>query len=64
MGQAFDPKNGIPPIREEMVAFYTSYIPFALGGQPEKIAAAKAALAARDMRLLESIIKPSPNPSP
>jgi len=38
MGQAFDPKTGTPPIREDMVAFYTSYIPFALGGQPEKIA--------------------------
>ena len=63
MDQAFDPKNGTPPIREDMVAFYTSYIPSALRGQPEKIAAAKAVLAARDVRLLGSILKPPPNPS-
>ena len=34
-----------------MVAFYKSYISVALERQPEKIEAAKAALAARDLLL-------------
>jgi hypothetical protein len=42
---------GFPPIREDMVAFYKSYISVALERQPEKIEAAKAALAARDLLL-------------
>jgi hypothetical protein len=39
-----------------------SDIPFALEGQPEKIEAAQKALAARDVLLLESILKPLPKP--
>jgi hypothetical protein len=42
MGEALDPKNGTPPIREDMVAFYTSYIQFAQEGQPQKIASRRS----------------------
>jgi hypothetical protein len=58
-GQSFDPKQGIPPLPEEMVPFFEGFIPVKLEGQPEKIAAAMAALAARDQLLLESILCPA-----
>jgi hypothetical protein len=47
-----------------MVAFYESYIPVALEDRPQDIPAAKAALAARDVLLLEWILNPSPSPRP
>jgi hypothetical protein len=65
-GQAFNPKEGLPPMPKSVIPFYASYIPVKLKGQPDKIAAAHAALAARDPRLLESILNPtaySPDPN-
>jgi hypothetical protein len=59
-GQSFDLRDGIPPLPEDMVPFYESYIPVRLEGQPDKIAAAQEALAARDQILLETILNPSP----
>jgi hypothetical protein len=60
--QAFNPRDGIPPIPEDMVAFYESYIPVALEDRPQDIPAAKAALARRDVLGLERILNPLPKP--
>jgi hypothetical protein len=60
LARSFARSEGVPPLPEEMVAFYTGYIPVKLKGQPDKIASAYDALKARDQLLLESILNPSP----
>jgi hypothetical protein len=59
-GRSFDLRDGVPPLEEDWVPFYQSYIPVKLKGRPDKIAAALDALRARDQLLLEHILNPSP----
>jgi hypothetical protein len=59
-GQSFKLSEGIPPLPEDMVPFYESYIPVKLKGKPDQIEAARAALAARNQILLENILNPTP----
>jgi hypothetical protein len=64
MDQAFDPKNGTPPIGEGMVRYTGVTFRSRWEASRRRSRAAKAALAAREVRLLESTLKPSSNPSP
>ena len=59
-GRSFDLREGVPPLAEDWVPFYESYIPVKLSGQPLRIAAALDALRARDQLLLEHILNPLP----
>jgi hypothetical protein len=57
-GQAFDKKDGLPPLPEAMVPYYESLIPVALEDRPADVPKAQAALAARDQMALEKILNP------
>jgi hypothetical protein len=59
-GRSFRLAEGVPPLDEDMVPFYASFIPVKLKGEEGKIAAAFEALRVRDQLLLESILNPSP----
>lgn len=53
--QTFDLNEGVPPLPEDMANFYRQLIPVACKS-PEQLAAAKAALKARDAEALSQIL--------
>jgi hypothetical protein len=61
--QTFDPADGPPVMLEQMVPFYETYLPIKCEGDPAKLKAALAALAARNTFALEDIINPCPGES-
>jgi hypothetical protein len=62
MGQWFDPAKGPPVMPEALAAFYRDYIPvkLKLDGRLDQLAAAEAALKARNQVEVEKILNPPP----